>query len=299
MTRWTYAAVGGLSLILVVTAVVWISRDVPPETERPVDPDEVYDPIVAGEPFPGGIKWVVSRDGIPPIYQPQFDAAASTRLDADDLVIGVTVGDVARAYPVGLLASREIVNDWIDDRPIVVSWCPLCGSGAVHLRELDGDPVLFGNQGALWRNAMTWWDHQTGSIWSQPLGRAIAGPHEGRTLQLLPSTLTTWAGWSTAYPNSTVLRGPILPSGPNDLDTSVVVDLNGETVAYPLPLLRELGIIDDEVGGVPIVIVMDEAGLWSVISADSQSDPVVVATSTIFPDDFPTLWPEGRIYSAG
>jgi hypothetical protein len=33
----------------------------------------------------------------------------------------------------------------------------------VHRRIVDGEEVVFGNQGALYMNAMTWWDHTTGS----------------------------------------------------------------------------------------------------------------------------------------
>ena len=42
----------------------------------------------------------------------------------------------------------------------------------VHRRDLNGEVLVFGNQGALWGNAMTWWDHETGTVWSQPLGEA-------------------------------------------------------------------------------------------------------------------------------
>ena len=72
----------------------------------------------------------------------------------------------------------------------------------VHRRELDGEEVIFGNQGALWGNAMTWWDHDTGSIWSQPLGEAILGPRKGERFELLPSTLTTWEAWQSAHPET-------------------------------------------------------------------------------------------------
>ena len=65
----------------------------------------------------------------------------------------------------------------------------------VHRRELDGKLLVMGNQGALWGNAMTWWDHDTGSIWSQPLGEAIAGPRRGQRLEPYPVTLTKWDAW--------------------------------------------------------------------------------------------------------
>ena len=46
----------------------------------------------------------------------------------------------------------------------------------VHVRTVNGTAEIFGNQGALFMNAMTWWDHTTGSVWSQVWGRAIEGP---------------------------------------------------------------------------------------------------------------------------
>jgi hypothetical protein len=31
----------------------------------------------------------------------------------------------------------------------------------VHRREVEGETLNFGIQGALWGNAMTWWDHES------------------------------------------------------------------------------------------------------------------------------------------
>ena len=76
----------------------------------------------------------------------------------------------------------------------------------VHRRELNGTVLVLGNQGALWGNAMTWWDHNTGSIWSQPIGEAILGPLKGARLELFPSTLTTWQSWLEAHPESLATR---------------------------------------------------------------------------------------------
>lgn len=302
-----------------------------PATEEPADPDSVYDPIVAGEGFPGGIRWVVSRDGISPVYQPKFVTAEASPLDTEDLVIGLQIDDETRAYPVGLLAAREMVNDWVAGVPVLVSWCPLCGTGTVHRRELNGKSALFGNQGALWGNAMTWWDHETGSIWSQPLGEAIAGPYLGHRLELLPSTLTTWLAWRSAHPETLVLDGPVYPSGPNDSNTAVVLAYGDEVAAYPIELVLERGVINDVVGGLAVAVVADSDGLWTVFSrlvdgsivdlslrgdvlvdkaTDSEWETVTgfgvngefagsrlkrLPASTVFPDDFQTFWPDGRM----
>lgn len=138
----------------------------------------------------------------------------------------------------------------------------------VHRRSVDGVPILLGNQGALWGNAMTWWDHETGSVWSQPVGEAIVGPLKGAKLELLPSTLTTWDAWRTVHPDTLALDVHAWPTGFHLEDMMVVVDLGVETVAYSLPALREVGVVNDVVAGIEIAVVVDPADgdRWAVFS---------------------------------
>ena len=51
-------------------------------------------------------------------------------------------------------------------------------------------------------------DKQTDSRWSQLFGRAIEGPMEGRRLEKLPSTMTSWGRWRQLHPNTTVYVKP-------------------------------------------------------------------------------------------
>ena len=65
----------------------------------------------------------VPKDAIPAILEPVFvDAHEAQFLDDADDVIGVTVGKVARAYPVKILNWHEVVNDTVADRPIVATF---------------------------------------------------------------------------------------------------------------------------------------------------------------------------------
>ena len=152
-------------------------------------------------------------DAIQPVYDPKFLGAHESDLPDDELVIGLNINGDARAYPAGLLYHREMVNDTVGGVPVLVTWCPLCYTALVHDRRVDGNRVRFGNQGALYKGAMTWFDHGTGSVWSQPFGAAIAGPLAGRSLELIPSQLTTWGQWLAAHPGSSVLVSDI-PSIP-------------------------------------------------------------------------------------
>ena len=94
--------------------------------------------------------------------------------------------------PVSPPEPPRMVLDEVGGVPILASWWPLSATAMVHRRDIDGRGVVFGNQGDFYMNAMTWWDHDTSSVWSQPTGEAILGPLKGERLELVPSTLTEW-----------------------------------------------------------------------------------------------------------
>lgn len=116
---------------------------------------------------------------------------------------------------------------------------------------------MFGNQGALWGNAMTWWDHGTGSVWSQPLGEAIVGPRKGDQLELRASTLTRWSTWHTDHPATLALEAPGGHSGFDVRSMAVVVDFGEEVGVYPFIELTEHGPANDVVADVPVAVVAD------------------------------------------
>ncbi len=138
----------------------------------------------------------------------------------------------------------------------------------VHRREVNGEVLVFGNQGALWNNAMTWWDHDTGSIWSQPLGEALAGPRKGQTLELLPSEFTTWGSWRADHPDTLVLDAPGDTTGFDLKDFLIVVDFTDDVRGYPVSVLRLVGVANDVVAGVEVAVVSDPADPqgWAVYS---------------------------------
>ena len=62
----------------------------------------------------------------PPIEDAPFLPAAKVRQEvtADELVLGVVIGDEARAYPINMLTgpSPEIINDRLGGRSIATTW---------------------------------------------------------------------------------------------------------------------------------------------------------------------------------
>ena len=62
------------------------------------------------------------KDAIRPIYEPKFIAGEDASLRREELVIGVALNGESRAYPVGPLNFREMVNDVVGGVPILVTW---------------------------------------------------------------------------------------------------------------------------------------------------------------------------------
>jgi hypothetical protein len=151
----------------------------------------------------------------------------------------------------------------------------------VYARDVDGKTLNFGVSGKLIRNSLVMFDRETGTLWSHLTGEALQGPLVGRHLQQVLSEQTTWGHWRAEHPNTLILD--VDPSDvrfdPYQLyydrpDAGVVgrkhtddrlpvkekvigVRINGEVKAYSFTALARDRVINDRVGGVPLVIVFD------------------------------------------
>jgi len=116
-------------VMLLFLALVAVSAVETPErpTETPAlgtlaDPGSVYDPVDVGDRLPVGFRQLLRRDGILPVYDPHFVAAADSGWSEGTLVIGLELDGQSRAYPVGFLNRREMVIDSVAGIPVLVTW---------------------------------------------------------------------------------------------------------------------------------------------------------------------------------
>ena len=145
------------------------------------------------------------RDGIPAIDDPKFIPANYVDfLSPSDRVLGLELEGVAKAYPLKILDRHEIVNDWFLKSPIVITYCPLCGSGIAFDANIDGRKS-FSVSGLLYNSDVLMYDRETESLWSQIQMAAISGPLQDQTLNALPTINTTWEKWLFDHPDSLVL----------------------------------------------------------------------------------------------
>lgn len=89
--------------------------------------------------------------------------------------------------------------------PVLISYCPLCNSGVVYDRRVDGAVLTFGNTGRLRHFDMVMYDHETESWWQQFSGKALMGARTGQRLIPLPARLESVARFRERLPNGRIL----------------------------------------------------------------------------------------------
>ena len=126
-------------------------------------------------------------------------------------------------------------------------------------------------------------DEETGTWWQQVTGEAIQGPMQGKQLNAVFCDELTFATWRQEHPEGRVLRPdekvaakyeaedweaqyekfrvvtPVDPADALKPRTLVVgIDINGSSKAFPIEALQKQQLILDEVGGLPLFMLIGE-----------------------------------------
>jgi hypothetical protein len=247
-----------------------------------------------------------ARDGIPAIDRPRFVAVAEANYLQDrDRVLGINRNGIKKAYPIKILNYHEIVNDQFAGEAIVVSYCPLCGTGMAFIASVDGSVRDFGVSGLLYNNDVLLYDRESESLWSQIMKQAVTGPLRGTRLQQVAMSHTTWGDWHRRYPHSLVLstdtgarrdyqRSPYagyassedvyFPMGEIDRryhpkEQLIGLSLGDKSKAYPFAeLSRTQGKLRDNFSRRDILIEFDaENRTGTVFGADGEEIPSTIS----------------------
>ena len=123
-------------------------------------------------------------------------------------------------------------------------------------------------------------DRETGSVWTHLDGKAIQGQLQGARMNIVQLLHMTWGEWKTTHPTTMVLSpdtpfqnryGPVRIGVFNQREADfgderlpanalvVGVEVNGQFKGYPLDDLQSVGgVVNDELDGVPIVVIYDD-----------------------------------------
>jgi len=147
------------------------------------------------------------KDGIPSIDNPKFVSVAEADqwIQDNELVLAIIHKGVKRVYPLQILVWHEIVNDKIAGDPILITYCPLCGSGIAFEPMINGEAVEFGTSGKLYNSNLVMYDRKTDTYWTQINGLAIVGQLTGMKLKPVSIDTVAWRDWKEIHPDSEVL----------------------------------------------------------------------------------------------
>ena len=244
-----------------------------------------------------GANFVLAADAM--FLQPKtvsMQPADHNGVEPARLVVGIELNGDARAYPVQFIGYHHQVRDTVGGTPVMVTFCTVCRTGRVFSPSLDGALETFRLVGMDRFNAM-FEDATTGSWWRQASGEAIAGPRKGMHLTDIPSEQMTLAQWTALHPRSLVMQpDPTMreqyddtfdyesgasrstltgtnPASWGEKSWVVGITVNGKSRAYDWNRLRQERVINDELGGKSIVLVLasDTASFFAFERPDSQT----------------------------
>ncbi|MGB3544494.1 DUF3179 domain-containing protein [Rubrivirga sp.] len=254
------------------------------------------------------------KDGIPALDAPRFvsaDQASSWLADREPVVL-LRIEDEAKVYPLQILTWHEIVNDSLAGVPVAVTFCPLCYSAVALDRRIEGEDgpqtLSLGVSGLLRFSDMVMYDRQTETLWQQFTGEAIVGDLVGTDLRVLPAQIVSFAQAQDDAPAALVLsretgydrdygrnpyvgyddigRSPLFYRGETGgglvpMERIVAVEVEDAFRAYPASVTRERVVLEDDLGGVPIVVFHTD-GAVTALGEGEIAQAREVGTSGVF-----------------
>lgn len=135
----------------------------------------------------------------------KFANKNENKIDTNRLVIGVVIGNQAKAYPINIIAHHHQIKDKLNEENILVTYCSVCRTGRVFNPTLDGKLLNFRLVGMDHFNAM-FEDSDTKSWWRQVNGECIIGDLKGQKMNEITCYQTTLKTWLMLYPESLILQ---------------------------------------------------------------------------------------------
>jgi len=123
----------------------------------------------------------------------------------------------------------------------------------------------------LWNRSLVMRDLETESLWSHILGECMRGELKGEKLELIPAVMMTWGDWVADNPETTVLdMRPTAKRFDKEFYKDASKFLYGVKVAdqakgYSFSFLQEHPVVQEEVGGVPVLVTYDSKSTSAVI----------------------------------
>lgn len=140
--------------------------------------------------------WEKEIDKLPTVV-----AVPTGGLKARDVIYGIEIGGISRAYPRSLIQKRWPLQNRLNGVPLAFVVGPDHQSIRLFRTEINGQPIdLFRATGSDWKLI-----DPEGDTWNFA-GCATAGPHTGACLPRIPYLVDFWFDWHHYHPAGDVYR---------------------------------------------------------------------------------------------
>jgi hypothetical protein len=241
-------------------------------------------------------------------YQPTltlFAKGPANKIQSKDLVLGVSIDGVSKAYPIEIIGYHHQVRDTVGNTPVMITYCTVCRTGRVFSPLIAGKDEHFRLVGMDHFNAM-FEDATTRSWWRQVSGEAIAGPLKGKVLTEIPSEQMRLHAWISQHPETEIMqpdttfneayaglknydegksKGDLTRADSlswKDKSWIVGIQLGMDAQAYDWNELLVKKVLHDKVSGIPLLITMEnDSASFHVFKRDTLAFEFNPSSSTL------------------
>lgn len=143
--------------------------------------------------------WEERTAKLPVFSQLNSEDGLSPRIE----IIGIKIGNAAKAYPLSAIQLQNTILDDVGDTPVVIVMARDKKSVRAFDRRMDGQDLEFFAKPDSQPPRL--FDTQTGSEWDFA-GRAVSGKYAGRELKKIFTLKDYWFDWKAYNPDTAVYR---------------------------------------------------------------------------------------------
>ncbi len=238
-----------------------------------------------------------------------FLSKGKNLLNDSSLVVSVENNGAVKAYPIRYIVYHHQVQDEVGGKPMIITYCSVCRTGRVYEPMVKGKPEKFRLVGMDHFNAM-FEDEATKSWWRQANGEAITGQLKGEVLPEVESQQLTIKKLFELYPNATVMqldevsktrydslgkfergksKGELTRTDSlswNDKSWVVGLQVGSSSKAYDWNKLKEVRIINDNIGNKPIVLALaSDNQSFVAFERSSEAETFAFRNDTLFANE--------------
>ena len=182
------------------------------------NPDQHFD-VSNLELKPENFHYGIGREQFPALLEPEFiTVSQADKIWADSVrfLLAYTKNQ-AKAYSIKDLTIHEVVNDYLDGKPIMAVYCILADLGAIYKRGYHNQTLTFALSGYTYYDdnvfegldGFVLWDRETESLWWPLANKAVSGPLKGVKLHKLEQHFwkdVNWGYIKENFPETHVLK---------------------------------------------------------------------------------------------